>query len=1270
MNSDKIFEYFISTGSVIHRLHGKRRVRKEVDQPLTELSEITSHLSSSQEAQVAIVPRGALKALDFDISGPIAPLIDHLTKEVSENDFLIVEKTNRGYHLWLRVDQTIPNIRVLQAGYNVRGLLCEAFGFVESKRALSFNPARVVFACLGTGNQVPMDLLPVIGAYRARGLSDFNTEEGWVAKEGFRNLFLQKMAGAVKNSVLVGLANQFCCVPPLDSDREASLGSWSEGLRQEVQVIASEIGPTLSNQMLDSLLDPLGSLEYVLAESLLTMGFNFLFKDGVWYSYNGKYWDKVDTSLVDSFIGVSFKRFHQEIKKDLQDLGLTRETKYRGQGRWLPDVVADFKRACKRLLNYLTTSASWSAVRTHLELSHEFLVKVVDGEFVGFEDGILDLTELKFLPHSPKYFTRHAIPCKFKEMTGVSNETKQWIEHLTENDPYRLTVLGLFARSCLKPGPLVPLFILTGPPRSSKTTLSLLATKMVGGQAATLTETLLKQNFPDEHILGKSLVIMPDVDPSTLNKARPMLKRMTGNDPYDIPRKFLGAVKHTPTAPVIVTANIMPDFSSDSAMIRRTAVIVCPKVQEIDPLFQKELDKHISSFSYIGLNIWRFIGNQVTDFGELRREAESLSPLTLFCREKLKTADSWLSNKDLIAMYGGEAKLKEDLIGTKYFSQLLRNVLQGEFGVDAKFTHTRIGNGLSGIGFRDPSEPPMPFKQREAQFLQELGSIVKGVVEKEGLVELKESGYVEFKNLGELPPMNFDREPDRETESHREINHDVHGGQEHCLLEELFSEAEINEFKQNKADCKIAQYLPKGKTGPAQSFYRLNKEEFLLNDFQDNCNVDLDSVCFDVLQKAKLKRREFWKLHSSFTDGLVPLQSVLQKYPKCQTNLKTLIEFTSSLGEGGQLLNEAAKLPLISIWGRSFKWADENLRSTSDPKSLSKLTGQGYFNKHFRIAQSVFPCNYVNGVRDKGFPNGYSRIIPVVGGTFASWERTHQSSFATLFSKEVPSFELVDIDMSSLHLTFAAHLLGEGSRTQHFVKDGSVWNRILDQVNLPYLTKKEVKLVVYRSLNGGNLSTIDRVKQFEELQLSTDQLNLTKSRLEETEFYRELNGFLSTLKGVNVFTPESCLPLPSKMPAYIRVSRILTGIEVIVFMVFDQVISEIDGMTPLMYTHDGITCLKVKQVDFSTETISKRLNQLLHGFLTLPIKVEIKPFTEMQGEIPKLNDEKVSSLISESWREHPDITEMAYRSREKEALRKYLDYLSEKIYNKRSNFPL
>jgi len=174
-----------------------------------------------------------------------------------------------------------------------------------------------------------------------------------------------------------------------------------------------------------------------------------------------------------------------------------------------------------------------------------------------FENGVLDVTTLKLMPHSRDHHLTQQQPYHY-DSQATCQAIVHWLKETQDNDWGRVQVLRAWLRAVLLGRSDLQKFLeLIGPGKSGKSSFATLAHALVGNENVTVSslEYLEKNRFESANLYGKKLLLFNDVERYGGSVAT--LKAITGGDLIRNEHKFQ-ADKLRPfrfNGQVVMTAN-------------------------------------------------------------------------------------------------------------------------------------------------------------------------------------------------------------------------------------------------------------------------------------------------------------------------------------------------------------------------------------------------------------------------------------------------------------------------------------------------------------------------------------------------------------------------------------------------------------------------------------------------------------------------------------------------------------------------------------------
>jgi putative DNA primase/helicase len=267
---------------------------------------------------------------------------------------------------------------------------------------------------------------------------------------------------------------------------------------------------------------------------------------------------------------------------------------------------------------------------------------------ISMANGLLHVPTRTLHPHTPRYFTHHALPFAFEPDAPEPTRWLAFLEQLWSDDPSSIRalqeafgyILGWDTR-------LQKIFLLVGPRRGGKGTIGRVLTGLLGPHnVAAPTMAGLGQNFGLQPLISKPLALISDARLSGRADRQVVVERLlsiSGEDSLTIDRKYKEPwTGRLPTRFMILT-NELPRLSDSSgALASRFIIFVLTRsfLGREDPNLTDELLAEapgIFNWALEGLDRLQGRGRFVApDSGqEAIQQLEDLSsPVTAFVREE------------------------------------------------------------------------------------------------------------------------------------------------------------------------------------------------------------------------------------------------------------------------------------------------------------------------------------------------------------------------------------------------------------------------------------------------------------------------------------------------------------------------------------------------------------------------------------------------------------------------------------------------------------
>lgn len=222
-----------------------------------------------------------------------------------------------------------------------------------------------------------------------------------------------------------------------------------------------------------------------------------------------------------------------------------------------------------------------------------------DEELVNFRNGLLRLSDLILLPHSPDVLSTIQIPCDWTGSPSPTPVFDEYMSTLTNGNPkvaqLLLEVMGV-ALTNIPAGRMKKALFLVGKGNTGKSQLRLLTERLLGLRlcsSADLSE--LEARFGTANLYGKRLVGSPDMSFMTVPELR-LFKKAAAGDSLSVEFKGLTPFNYVFKGVLWFCMNELPRFGGDDGqwVYDRILPVRCVNVIPADKQDKTLLDKMLA----------------------------------------------------------------------------------------------------------------------------------------------------------------------------------------------------------------------------------------------------------------------------------------------------------------------------------------------------------------------------------------------------------------------------------------------------------------------------------------------------------------------------------------------------------------------------------------------------------------------------------------------------------------------------------------------------
>ncbi len=199
------------------------------------------------------------------------------------------------------------------------------------------------------------------------------------------------------------------------------------------------------------------------------------------------------------------------------------------------------------------------------------------GDYLAFENGLLNIKTGELCPHTPDIFTTYSLRCNYLATNVPSPHYDSFLRQVSGGDPLLMKRIEQIIGCCLVPDMSIKnIFLLQGVGDSGKSAICNLLLLLFTDEATmTLDAHRLDGNYVLADFIDKALCVFSDLPAGPLDsKCTSILKQLCGRDRISSDRKYMDRVQFKNQAKVILATN-HPFYSrvKDEAFLKRIITV-------------------------------------------------------------------------------------------------------------------------------------------------------------------------------------------------------------------------------------------------------------------------------------------------------------------------------------------------------------------------------------------------------------------------------------------------------------------------------------------------------------------------------------------------------------------------------------------------------------------------------------------------------------------------------------------------------------------------
>ncbi|AHF80188.1 DNA primase family protein [Thermococcus paralvinellae] len=308
---------------------------------------------------------------------------------------------------------------------------------------------------------------------------------------------------------------------------------------------------------------------------------------------------------------------------------------------------------------------------------------------VNCKNGLLDIENWTFLPHTPEYLSLRQINAEFNP-DAVPRRFVQFLNEVLGTREDYVTITQFLGYILLGDNRYQKMLILFGPGNNGKSTLIKIIKHFLGKEniSARPPQDLIENRFARADLYGKMVNISDDI-PWKAFKSTGLLKMFTSGDTITAEKKFKNSFEFENRAKFIFAGNVLPRaHDATEAFYRRLLIVILPKrippEKKIPNLDEKiatpEELSGIFNLALVGLALLLHYNGFI--YAKSPEEVEKLyeklsNPVAMFVEELVvRDKDSWIPKDELYEIFVDFCESRKlPKLTEKAFARELRRLL-------------------------------------------------------------------------------------------------------------------------------------------------------------------------------------------------------------------------------------------------------------------------------------------------------------------------------------------------------------------------------------------------------------------------------------------------------------------------------------------------------------------------------------------------------------------------------------------------------------------
>ncbi len=249
--------------------------------------------------------------------------------------------------------------------------------------------------------------------------------------------------------------------------------------------------------------------------------------------------------------------------------GNDKQIYYYSDGYYKENGISLIKTKATQYLGKLFKNYYINEIEAYIRNTTYIKIDTLNHDWINLQNGLLNPVSKEFKPHTPDVFCLHQLDLNYDAEATCDEFLKQLKIKCPKDEIFESTQ-QMFGYCFLKDQRFEKAFLLHGDPRTFKSTLLYLLTRLLGFKSveAISLQELEQDKYLAAHLFGKLANICADLSPKELWNTGTFMK-ITGQDLLTAGKKFEQQLTFAPFSKLIFSCNVVPPTNNKNLAFYR-----------------------------------------------------------------------------------------------------------------------------------------------------------------------------------------------------------------------------------------------------------------------------------------------------------------------------------------------------------------------------------------------------------------------------------------------------------------------------------------------------------------------------------------------------------------------------------------------------------------------------------------------------------------------------------------------------------------------------